>query len=737
MEIRTSSQSIVGALPSDAGAGWRSARPLTKQILTALLYACSIAAWVGGTTIAFYLKDIELFASFDGAYARDLARRQFEWHLPLFSVSMDWYQGLGDIFFGVNFRLLPEFIAGSFFGSTILAKVVTYEVSLLELCFGVTLFACALGMSRRGAIAGALVTSLLFLPFSNPSLLYQIAALAPQYVTFVSGALLAGAAFLVFGRRNWRSDLPFAIIVLAVLAWQACASTFTFVLTGPFFLLCAISGTFGAATAAERRCKIGLICAAVLLLMAGPAVYFTGNILDTAAVIFNTELPNDRATFYLTSILFHWRYIGPAGPLLVGFAVCGALLATLDRTNRTLRVFAITLLTYLGSRLLFAALIVRFDFWRGPAPLYFEFFVIPVYAIFAAHFWGHLIRAAWRFGGWAWPDVRVLEAGILCLGAAAVLTVAALTPSRSDDFRFPPAATPITRYLAQGTELRPGSVFRGRVANMDGRSIDGSLSPRELHQPDRSLPATGNPMRQFGLHYFGVPELYEYTPTITPFFHAVTTRTLALPGDRQQRSVLLLRDFNPRILAMLGVRFVVTDREFDGPADLRMSFRGAGQTYFVYEIVNPNLGNYSPTVVHSLSTASEIIARLQDTAFDPTREIIGDLPVSENELVPASNARLTFDGASLRLQADSSGRSILLVPLEFSHCLKAASTDDDRLLLFRANLVETGILFSGRLDAALSLDTGPFLNPACRLRDFFDARALHVDAVPPRRAPAP
>ena len=99
-------------------------------------------------------------------------------------------------------------------------------------------------------------------------------------------------------------------------------------------------------------------------------------------------------------------------------------------------------------------------------------------------------------------------------------------------------------------------------------------------------------------------------------------------------------------------------------------------------------------------------------------------------LVPARNARLVFNGGSLTLQADSEGRSILLVPLEFSRCLEVTTIDSEKPLLFRANLVETGVLFSGRLHASLSLRTGPFPDPTCRLQDFFDARALGVGSVP-------
>ena len=98
-----------------------------------------------------------------------------------------------------------------------------------------------------------------------------------------------------------------------------------------------------------------------------------------------------------------------------------------------------------------------------------------------------------------------------------------------------------------------------------------------------------------------------------------------------------------------------------------------------------------------------------------------------NRLVPVRHAvRFIFNGGSLRLQTESDGRSILLVPLDRRRCLEATALDGEKPILVRANLVETGILFSGRLDIRLSLQTGPFLNPACRLRDFFDARTLQV-----------
>jgi hypothetical protein len=709
--------------------------PIKTPRSTILLPAVLVAVWLGVTTLAFYVKSTQLLIGFDGGFILNVAQRQFAWHIPLFSASMDWFQGLGDIFFGINFRLLPAFIAGSLFAGTIAAKVAIYEVVLCELSVSIVLFGLALGASRAVAVAAALVSCVTFLPFAHPTLIYGIVPIAPNMGSQIAGALLTGAAFLRFGRRDWRTDLPFAIVALALLAWSVLVSITNVMLAAPFLLLCAVSGTIAARSVAERRCKIALLVAALLLGAAGPAIYLIGTVLDTAAVTYPVELANNRATFFFASMLFHWKAVGPTGPLLMITAIAGAVLAAFDRIQPTLRIFAITLLTYLGTRLTFAILIIMFDFWRGPAALYFEFFVIPLYAIFAVLFWARLFERLWRMRRWNLPSADVVEPWLV--GAAVVtVIILALTTSRRDyGFPYPPKPNQITDILARETGLQPDDAFRGRTADMTGRSLDRSVDWLDLHGIDGALAdATGNELRLVGLHYFGIPALFQYTPTISPFLYALTSRLLALPGDTQMRSTIVLRDFNPRTLAMLGVRFVVTDRTYDGPANLRATVPGKDRTLYLYEIANPNVGGYSPTTVSKLATASDIIARLADPNFDPAREVIADLPGDAGSLVAARDARLTFRGTALQIEAESDGKSLLLLPLEFSRCLQASVAAGEKPLLLRANLLETGVLFSGRLDATLAIRTGPFLDPACRLRDLLDARALHVGAVPPRTA---
>src|SRR5260370_31480719 len=169
---------------------------------------------------------------------RDLAQRQFEWQVPIFSASINLFQGLGDIFFPNNLRLFPAFIAASPLGSGVAAKVVIYGCVLAELLVAIVFFGRSLGASRPVSIAAALMTCLMLFPFYRSSLIHMIAALTPQIGTLIAAATAMAAAFLRFGRKSWLVDLPYALLIFALLAWSMLATSTSMILAGPFLLLC-------------------------------------------------------------------------------------------------------------------------------------------------------------------------------------------------------------------------------------------------------------------------------------------------------------------------------------------------------------------------------------------------------------------------------------------------------------------------------------------------------------------
>jgi hypothetical protein len=87
------------------------------------------------------------------------------------------------------------------------------------------------------------------------------------------------------------------------------------------------------------------------------------------------------------------------------------------------------------------------------------------------------------------------------------------------------------------------------------------------------------------------------------------------------------------------------------------------------------------------------------------------------------NVTLFTERQGLRVKAESSGQSILLLPIQFSRCLRLVDSMPE-MKLFRANLMETGLLFEGMIDVRIELHNGPFDDPACRLRDYWDMKHL-------------
>jgi hypothetical protein len=683
--------------------------------------------WFCAIFLAFAINRSQLFIGFDGGYMRELARRQFEWGVPFLTTSIDWFQGVGDIFFsGTNFTLLPSFIAGALFGATELGKIVTYLVAAIEVTLATLILARTLSLSRNEALAASFIVLLLAFPIYGSSAVRSSISLVPQAATFIAAIQLMGAAFLRFGRNGVRADIPWALLFVGLGLWYVHAGVIGLVLGGPALLVIMVSGTIAANGKAERIRKIGLAASAAVILSM-PALYLLGLLFNAAPVTAPAELVNDRATFEFASVLFHWQVQGPAGPLFVVAAMLGAVVSLADRKRSGLRIFAITLLTYYCSRILFWTMTVLFDFWRGPSALYFEFFIFPIYAIFAAVLLGYVGSWLRRVLRWSIAPETV-RVGIAAAASLAVVGLAVVGPKQSYSFPYPPSPTSLTPKLEEAISEKPPALFRGRVATLTGRAISGPAIWTDLHNNDGKIQGIfGNEMRLVGLHFFNIPGLFQYGSTMSPAFYALTTRLLSERGDRQTRSVSVLRRYQPTILGMLGVRFVVTDAAIPGSTPAGSETRD-DRTLFLYSVAAPNLGDYSPTTVRREETAAGIISRMAQPEFDPRREVIADVP-GVSLLNQARDASLVFDGVSLRIRADSDGASIILLPLEFSNCLKTTSAVG-KIDIFRANLLLTGVVFSRHLDAQISLKEGPYVDPTCRLRDLRDLLALKIRDVP-------
>jgi hypothetical protein len=238
-----------------------------------------------------------------------------------------------------------------------------------------------------------------------------------------------------------------------------------------------------------------------------------------------------------------------------------------------------------------------------------------------------------------------------------------------------------------------------------------------------------------------VPTGNEYSQLITPqaiyFVHQLFKRNLSADLNWFRPWIntgggsfaLLFRTF-----PALGVRYIGGFEKFHvaGMEELpsvsfpRRGPRSPPGQWVIYEIPDVNLGNYSPTEVTSVRSAAEIVAALSAANFDFTRQVVLSTEIRDR-LVPARETKLSVIRGGLHFSGHSDGASLVVLPLQYSNCLRVR---DDRARLVRANLIMTGVIFSGAIDTDISFDYGIF-SPACRRGDFADMKQLGIKLAGP------
>ena len=148
---------------------------------------------------------------------------------------------------------------------------------------------------------------------------------------------------------------------------------------------------------------------------------------------------------------------------------------------------------------------------------------------------------------------------------------------------------------------------------------------------------------------------------------------------------------------------------------------GPTSSWYIYELSRPNVGNYSPTQTLTAETGAAAAAIMIQPDFDFTRQVVLSKAIDES-LVPARNMQMSLIRGGLHVSGHTDGTSLVVLPQQFSHCLRAR---DESVRLVRANLLVTGVIFSGEIDTDIKSDYGLF-TPRCRWADISDIEKLKM-----------
>jgi hypothetical protein len=223
-------------------------------------------------------------------------------------------------------------------------------------------------------------------------------------------------------------------------------------------------------------------------------------------------------------------------------------------------------------------------------------------------------------------------------------------------------------------------VFRGRVMLLQ--------SPNEESLMNRIQPSP----RVFELHeallQSRLPVLNMKNIYVSSRF-ATAMSAWFTDGRPFERNLVMMNSMNIKLARMLGVRFVVSQvplKVQDG-----ISFAGQFGSDFLYELDSPNLGFLSPTsVVSERSTSPDrVVQMINSSGFEPAVTVMAERSISN--LVPVEWGQIRTRPGKLFVEVRTKGRSLLILPFEYSECMHLRMPDEGAELL-RVNYLLTGLL---------------------------------------------
>jgi hypothetical protein len=665
------------------------------------------------------------FVGYDGRYNFLKIGLQMKWMPGGMSFANNPLQEMGNIFMSHNIWLLPGYVLGGLIGDIATAAPVIYTANAVIgfLCV------CALGrllhLPPLSGLAAAWVLALLAMPFFWPIPLYAITGMVPHYLQIIAVAALMVGCFFAIGRTSRAASVALTIALFVLAYVSAAAAPALFTLAAPIFLL---FGTAYLVVAERGERKAKFVAVVVLVAAAAPGVlpFLAGTLLNSVPFFFKNELITFQGGWANVGMVFSsqtWR----GGPYFFAFSMAGCLLAAVWG-GRTLRATAVA--TLLGVALLFGAGALFNTVMQPLVGLRdLEIFLWPFYALFTGLFLAFLWRLLTPMGarGWGWGGRALL---LMPAMAAVTLSFSDEGKSNWSPWPFPPEEDGLVQTLREEISLSDNPHFRGMVATFTGfhKSNDAITWMRLVSLDHQLHHQSGNDYRAQGLWYFDIPTLFGYNQLMTPQFYLMTSRLLARPTDRQMRNVIVLSQVNVNYLRSVGVRFVITDYPLQSVATeviLRQQTTiGDVATLFLYELSDPNLGTYSPTEAVVFETTASAIDAFRKPDFD-FRQRVAVMEAVAADLNPAAVESVEVSRMGMRVKASSPGASLLVLPLQFSRCLDLnANGEGAAARLVRANFMQTGLLFTGRIDATIRFSYGPHRNAWCRLKDSREFAAL-------------
>jgi hypothetical protein len=644
--------------------------------------------------------------------------------------------------FPINFHLLPEYLLS--FRSDELDPVLFFLIASLLMFVACYWLARTFDFPPATAMASGLVLILLGMPVKSPPL-YSLMFwwTGPHWLPTIYTFPMMVLIFHALGRRQTATANVahlLAFVMLVIWYWATMTKVAVVVMLGLSWFL-AIFILLESSWKAAAWKIVALAGLGAVFVFLGPLDFFRGmagfskNSLFIPALQIHGLGDFPKAMFFLlnfeglNALLGSWVWLSLiAGYPLLAAAAVGIVLVFIERRlhpfrwNLALPTF-LTVLCCLPSN-------------YGPIVLGALYSILVLFGVHAA------IRLVQLTARPAMPFIpRIISSSrfaiialVVCV-AVAWLAIGIRKAPIAVAFRYPPATPALVQTLKQDIGLPIGGIFKGRFVNLaflnhPAIRKDGYVTSAALEAAGRLAGWTGNDMMMPGLVFHQIPYLFGFNRMGSPISLIFFSYLL---GDRSLSNRVdfdIITRVDPRLMALLGARYVLADRDLPAPFRIMKRFDfGIGENLQLYALDDFNYGQWSPVRVDTISDYRQELKRLDDPAFNPKMSAIVPTPwLDSSDLVPAIAASIERVSDGLRIRGSSAGKSLLVLPIEFSRCLRIApESAAPPTGLGRADFILTGAVFERHADFVLTFKVGIFENSGCRLADMLETAALTKD----------
>lgn len=732
-----------------------------------LLYIIYLLGWINNTSSHMY----GLYSDVDGQLAAWYSKALFLWSTPFSMSTLNPFQGMVSLFLPNSSWWNPGALVLSLPFTTLTNYIISYSIYWLEIYFSTYLLARTLGLTKLESVFVPQVFLLFLFPIlSGMFWSVNFLSLAPFNAHIFALVNIMVVLYVKLGEKGASFNISLIFLLIAsgfILVMSAPVTLITYI---PVYGLFCLVLTFNHQTRRTIVWKIAtlLVLAGIFLALGAPEYYkstseYSASSLE-AAKGFSFSLPaiwqkydicqNTKMNLLCTKGRIYIFHI-PAflGGILCLFwrqrkyqwlAGCFCLIAVIPE-----------ILVYLFANGVIKGVITQIN------PVYYLWSAYPLYSIFfvllGSFLGGKLIKIKdWHIANFPTHTVsRILQSYkdlpskikswmpyAVIPGLAACVWFGVLAKHRAP--LMEPLKTPIVAFLQTQIGVKSGDVFRGSTAsyfaskNSPLRKVFAVNTIEDHYNWDHYIQGREYLKKYYGnrhmfsdLWNYDIPTIEEYGQWVSVPMFRFFQKLLASQGDGFFRSFLNVYKLEVKILRALGVHYVIADTVLKEAGLLLVMEQKKlyTPTLYLYKLENPNLASFSPTQTIVLKSAEDIFARIKTSEFlfEQSCIIQESLPYP---LASAKNTEMRFERNIIKIKAESDGWSILLLPVQYSHCLQIVSDllnsnpleKDTRLI--RANLIHSGLLFHGKIDVKLRFEFGIGKNTTCRREDINDLKAL-------------